>query len=85
MRIADLPPEDYRSSPSEYIFGPWLELWLLTEPALAVRLRPGWIIEVGKGTIGREKALLLLDSPVVTILPTKGETRLSFRARKSNP
>jgi hypothetical protein len=44
----------------------------------------GWVVQIGEGTIGREKSFLELNDPgAVTPLETKGTVRLSFRARRA--
>ena len=82
MRIVDLPPDDCVGA-SAYLFGPWLEVWLLAGPSLAVRLRDGWIVQIGDGTLGTEKPSIGIKSPGVTMLLTTGKVRLAFRARRT--
>lgn len=57
MGVLDLPPLDYRC-PNDYVFGPWRELWIVTDPELSVRMRRGWVVQIGAGTIFTEKSLL---------------------------
>jgi hypothetical protein len=79
VRTLDLPPANYHHE-SEYVFGAWVELWIVRQFDLAVRLRPGWIVQIGEGTVGREIATLQLDPGQLTPLTTKGKLRLAFRA-----
>jgi hypothetical protein len=82
MRVVDLPPDDYNAN--ENVFGPWFELWVVTQSEVAVRLRSGWLVEIGRGVTGKERPLLSVRAvDQVVEVPTKGHSRLSFRARRS--
>jgi hypothetical protein len=77
----ELPPSEYRW-PNRYLFGPWRELRVFTDPEFTVTLRRGWVVQVGKGTAGNEKPFLELDNPGdVAIMATKGKARIAFRGR----
>ena len=83
MRIINVPTWDYVwVSQSEW--GPWSVLWRASQPELSVLLRYGWVVQIGHGKAGREKAFLELDVPfTVTNVDTNGKTRITFRARRA--
>ena len=80
MRTLDLPPPNYHHE-SEYVFGPWVELGIGTDPNPVVQVRPRWIVEIGEGTVGRERATVELNPMEVMPLPMGRGVRLAFRAR----
>lgn len=68
------------------MWGAWQEVWTATDPPLSFEVRPGWVVQIGAGAIGREVSIF--EQPnhgVVHTLETPGMPRLSFRARKIDP
>jgi hypothetical protein len=45
---------------------PGLSSEILTQVELAVRVRPGWIVQIGEGTVGKERETLQLDPKELT-------------------
>lgn len=86
VQTLKLPPEGYSRGPRRDQWGAWQEVWIAPDPPLSFEVRPGWVVQIGSGPIGREAPIF--EEPnhgVIHTFETADMVRLAFRARKVDP